>query len=56
MADGKKTGKAKQYFTDGSFFDGFMLKDNLAKGRFYFKNGDFFQGTFENNQLKVGSY
>ena len=40
--DGQKTGKAKQYYLDGSFFDGFMLEDNLFKGRFYFANGDFF--------------
>jgi len=41
-ANGKKSGKAKQYYQDGSFFDGFMLEDSLAKGRFYFTNGDFF--------------
>lgn len=41
-ADGKKSGKAKQYWKDGSFFDGFMLEDTLCKGRFYFANGDFF--------------
>ena len=40
--EGKKTGKARQYWTDGSFFDGFMLEDNLCKGRFYFTNGDFY--------------
>mmetsp|Transcript_21160 Transcript_21160/g.26098 ORF Transcript_21160/g.26098 Transcript_21160/m.26098 type:complete len:131 (-) Transcript_21160:2420-2812(-) len=48
-ADGKKSGKARQYWKDGSFFDGFMLEDSLCKGRFYFSNGDFFQGTFEDN-------
>ena len=40
--EGKRTGKAKQYYTDGSWFDGFMLHDSLVKGRFYFANGDFF--------------
>ena len=56
--NGQKTGKAKQYFKDGSFFDGFMLNDTLVKGRFYFTNGAFFQGTFssEDNQLKSGKY
>ena len=56
MADGKKSGKAKQYWKDGSYFDGFMLEDNLCKGRFYFSNGDFYQGTFEDNQPKLGQY
>ena len=45
----KKTGKAKQSYKDGSWFDGFMLENNLVKGRFYFANGDFFQGTFDEN-------
>ena len=54
MADGKKSGKAKQYYKDGSFFDGFMLEDKLCKGRFYFTNGDFYQGTFEDNDMKLG--
>jgi len=54
--EGKKTGKAKQYYSDGSFFDGFMLEDNLLKGRFYFTNGDFYQGTFADNQMKLGQY
>lgn len=49
-ANGLKSGRARQYWTDGSFFDGFMLESNLCKGRFYFTNGDFFQGSFENNQ------
>ena len=40
--EGKKTGKAKQYYKDGSFFDGFMLADTMVKGRFYFSNGDFY--------------
>jgi hypothetical protein len=47
--EGKKTGKAKQSYLDGAYFDGFMLEDNLVKGRFYFANGDFFQGTFVDN-------
>ena len=47
--EGKKTGKAKQFYVDGAYFDGFMLEDNLLKGRFYFANGDFFQGTFLDN-------
>lgn len=54
--EGKKTGKAKQYYLDGSFYDGFMLEDNLVKGRFYFANGDFFQGTFKDNRPLLGSY
>ena len=53
-ADDKKSGKAKQHYLDGSFFDGFMLEDNLVKGRFYFANGDFFQGTFKDNKMLVG--
>ena len=53
-ADGKKSGKAKQNYLDGSFFDGFMLENNLVKGRFYFANGDFFQGTFKDNKMLVG--
>ena len=40
--EGKRTGKAKQHYTDGSWFDGFMLHDELVKGRFYFANGDFY--------------
>lgn len=52
----KRTGKAKQYYTDGSFFDGFMFEDNLVKGRFYFPNGDFYQGTFKDNSLAMGQY
>jgi len=52
----KKTGKAKQKYSDGSFFDGFMLEDNLFKGRFYFANGDFYQGSFVDNQMKLGQY
>ena len=51
-----KTGKAKQYYKDGSYYDGFMLEDNMVKGRFYFTNGDFYQGTFENNEPKTGQY
>ena len=54
--EGKKTGKAKQYYKDGSYYDGFMLEDNMVKGRFYFSNGDFYQGTFENNEPKTGQY
>ena len=41
-ADGKKSGKAKQYWTDGSFYDGFMLEDALFKGRFYWASGHFY--------------
>ena len=52
--EGKKTGKAKQYYKNGSYFDGFMLEDKLVKGRFYFANGDYYQGTFDDNMLKVG--
>ena len=55
-ADGKKSGKAKQYWTDGSYYDGFMLEDKLFKGRVYWASGSFYQGTFEDNQMKVGSY
>lgn len=40
--EGKKTGKAKQYWADGAYFDGFMLEDKLVKGRLYFSNGDFY--------------
>ena len=47
--ENKKTGKAKQSYVDGSFFDGFMFEDNLVRGRFYFANGDFFQGFFVDN-------
>ena len=54
--EGKRTGKARQYYTDGSWFDGFMLHDKLVKGRFYFSNGDFYLGTFTDNQLTVGQY
>ena len=42
MADGMKSGKAKQYFLDGSFYDGFMLKDEFCKGRFYWASGSFY--------------
>ena len=52
--ENKRTGKAKQHYTDGSWFDGFMLHDELVKGRFYFANGDFYQGTFTNNQMTTG--
>ena len=37
-----KTGKAKQWHTGGAYFDGFMLENELVRGRFYFANGDFF--------------
>ena len=37
-----KTGKAKQWHKDGTYFDGFMLNDEFLRGRFYFANGDFF--------------
>lgn len=37
-----KTGKAKQYHTDGSFFDCFMLNDEFVRGRIFFANGDHF--------------
>ena len=56
MGKGKKVGKARQYYTSGAFFDGFMFDDNLAKGRFYFANGDFFEGSFKDNQLDCGRY
>ena len=47
IADGKRSGKASQYYKDGSYFDGFMFEDLPSKGRFYFANGDFYQGAFE---------
>ena len=54
-----KTGKAKQWYKDGSYFDGFMLDDELVRGRFYHTNGDFYQGKFnkrENGALLSGTY
>lgn len=33
-----------------------MLDDKLVQGSFYFSNGDFFQGTFEENEMKNGTY
>ena len=33
-----------------------MLEDKLFKGRVYWASGSFYQGTFEDNQMKVGSY
>lgn len=56
MVDGKRTGRVKQYYEEGSLFDGYMLEDQLVQGKFYFASGDFFEGTFENNQLKNGTY
>ena len=52
----QKTGKAKQWHTDGSYFDGFMLGDELVRGRYYFPNGDFYQGRFNDGQLQSGMY
>ena len=51
-----KTGKAKQWYKDGTFFDGFMLNDELARGRYYFANGDFYQGYFKDGKLDKGTY
>jgi hypothetical protein len=51
-----KTGKAKQFYQDGSYFDGFMLNDQLVRGRFYFSNGDFYQGYFEEGQPAKGNF
>ena len=51
-----KTGKALQKYKDGSFYDGFMLNDELAKGRFFFTNGDKFTGTYKDGQVSQGMY
>ena len=56
MVNGKRTGKAKQYYEEGSLFDGYMIIDTLVQGKFYFANGDLFEGTFENNEMKNGTY
>ena len=56
MVNGKRTGKCKQFYEEGSCFDGYMLDDKLVQGNFYFANGDFFQGTFDQNDLKSGTY
>ena len=52
----QKTGKAKQWHKDGTFFDGFMLNDEFRRGRFYFTNGDFYQGYFKDGKLDKGNY
>lgn len=55
--NGQRTGKALQYYTDGSCFDGFMFEDLPSKGRFYFANGDFYQGAFEEGLFHgIGQY
>ena len=51
-----KTGKAKQWYKDGTYFDGFMLNDELARGRYYFANGDFYQGYFKDGKFDKGTY
>jgi len=56
MISDKRTGRCKQYYEEGSYFDGYMRMDELVRGKFYFANGDFFEGEFAENELKSGTY
>lgn len=56
FADGRKQGKGKYFFAEGTVFDGFWENDFKVEGHLKLFNGDEFEGVFKNNNRYKGNY
>ena len=56
VTENKREGRGKQFYDDGTLFEGYFINDELVQGRYFFQNGDVFSGSLQNNQFLKGNY
>ena len=56
VIENKREGRGKQFYDDGTLFEGYFINDELVQGRYFFQNGDVFSGSLQNNQFLKGNY
>jgi hypothetical protein len=49
VIDNKREGKGKQFYDDGTLFEGYFIDDGPVQGRYFFQNGDVYIGSLVDN-------